>query len=307
MKILLIAGGWSSEREISLIGARGMKAAIEALGHTVTMFDPALEFDHLMEQASRHDFAMLNLHGTAGEDGLIQAMLDNTGCPYNGAGPTGSFLAVHKACSKQVFRRVGIPTADWEYLPLRPAPDWKSSLPYPVFVKSNMGGSSLHMGRATCHEELHALIDDIFNVGDTVLVEREIHGREVTCAVLGDLVLPPILIEPMKGDFFDYESKYAHDGAREICPAPIGEALTRKVQEYTVQACEALALDGYGRADFMLDDDDGLHILEVNTLPGMTPTSLVPHAAATAGMDFPALMDALIHLGIERSRIRNRR
>lgn len=307
MNILLIAGGWSSEREVSLAGARGMRAALEGNGHTVTFLDPATDFDRIVETAAHHDFAMLNLHGTPGEDGLIQAMLDSVHCPYEGAGPSGSFLAVNKAAAKQVFRHAGLPTPDWEYLPVRPGEDWQPSLPYPLFVKSNTGGSSLHLGRAGNRKELFAIVNDIFDHCDTALVERAVAGQDITCAVLGDRALPPILIQPMKGDYFDFESKYASDGARELCPAPVDAKVTADVQAYTVAACAALGLDGYGRADFILAPDGRLSLLEVNTLPGMTPTSLVPKEAAAVGMDFPALLEALIRLGIERSAARTKK
>ena len=149
MKILLIAGGWSSEREVSLAGAKGMESALKGLGHEVRFCDLLTDFDRLIALAEEHDFAMLNLHGTPGEDGLVQAMLESAGCPYLGAGPAASFLGLNKAVSKQIFRHRGIPTADWEYLPVRPGKDWQPRLPYPVFVKANLGGSSLHLGRDT--------------------------------------------------------------------------------------------------------------------------------------------------------------
>lgn len=301
MKILLIAGGWSSEREISLSGARGMETALKTLGHEVTFCDLLKDFGNLLDLASRHDFALLNLHGTPGEDGLVQAMLDSVHCPYQGAGPAGSFLALNKAVSKQIFRRADIPTADWEYLPVRPGTDWTPKLPYPVFVKSNMGGSSIHLGRATCREELDRLLKEIFDFGDSAIIETEMHGKEVTCAVLGDSALPPILIEPVAGDYFDFESKYADGGARELCPAPLPEETNREIQRLTVAACNALGLDGYGRADFILCEDNSLSILEVNTLPGMTPASLVPKEAAAIGLDFPHLLQKLIDLGLARA------
>ena len=125
MKILLIAGGWSSEREISLVGARGMQDALTQRGHDVTFFDLLHDFDRLLECARAHDFALINLHGAPGEDGLVQAMLERADCPYQGSGPAGSFLALNKAAAKQIFRQAGLPTADWALLPQRPAPDWE--------------------------------------------------------------------------------------------------------------------------------------------------------------------------------------
>lgn len=300
MKVLLIAGGWSSEREVSLAAVPGLTRALEELGHTVTFFDLKKDFDGLLAQAQVHDFAFINLHGAPGEDGLVQAMLDSVGCPYQGAGPAGSFLALNKACAKQIFRAQGIPTSDWDFLPDRPDSSWQPSFPYPVFVKSCTGGSSLRMGRASSRAELDSVLDDIFAHGEGALVEPALPGHDVTCAVLGSTPLPPILILPQKGDFFDFVSKYQDGGAQEICPAPIPDEVTRKLQEYTLKAARALGLGGWARGDFILGEDGSLNILEVNTLPGMTPASLVPKAAAAAGMSFADLIGRLIELGLAR-------
>ena len=302
MKILLIAGGWSTEREVSLNGARAMREALEARGHSVTFFDLLEGFDSLLETATRHDFALINLHGRPGEDGLVQALLDRVGCPYQGAGPAGSFLALNKSAAKQIFRHAGLPTADWEFLPCPPPQGWRPRLPFPLFAKSNTGGSSLRTGRAADMAQLEAVIAPIFAAGDKVLLEPLLSGREVTCGVLGETALPPILIEPVSGDFFDYESKYAKGGARETCPAPIGDALTRRAQELALAAHRALGLRGYSRTDFILGLDDTLTILEVNTLPGMTATSLVPQEAAAVGLDFGQLLERLMELGAAEAR-----
>lgn len=300
MKILLIAGGWSSEREISLVGARGMRAALEQRGHSVTFFDLLDGFDSLLETARRHDFALINLHGAPGEDGLVQAMLERVNCPYQGSGPAGSFLALNKAAAKQIFRLSGLPTADWTLLPRRPGPDWTPPFGWPVFAKSNTGGSSLHLGRAASRAELDPILDEIFAAGECAIIEPQLPGQEVTCGVLGDEALAPILIQPVAGEFFDFTSKYAKGGARELCPAPLPEAVTAEVRRIALAAHRALGLDGYSRADFILGTDNSLHLLEVNTLPGMTPTSLVPQEAAVAGLDFGQLLERLMELGLQR-------
>ena len=182
MKILLIAGGWSSEREVSLTGARGMQEALLKRGHAVTFFDLLENFDELLETARQHDFALINLHGSPGEDGLVQAMLEKAGCPYQGSGPSGSFLALNKAAAKQIFRMAGLPTADWEFLPVRPAEGWEPRLPWPLFVKTTTGGSSLRLGRATNRQELDALMDEIFAAGEGVLIAAEIlHQAQHGC------------------------------------------------------------------------------------------------------------------------------
>lgn len=299
MKILLIAGGWSSEREISLRGAEGIRKALEARGHEVTFFDLRTSFDSLLTTAKKHDFAFIILHGQPGEDGLVQAMLDRVGVPYQGASPEGSFLALHKASAKQIFRFNGLPTADWEFLPTQPDAEWQPSLAWPIFAKSNTGGSSLHLGKANNRQELDHLMSEIFAAGDSVLLEQALEGREVTCGVLGDAALPPVLIEPVMGAYFDYESKYQSGGARELCPAPIGDALTARVQELALACHRALGLRGISRTDFILGSDDSLHILEVNTIPGMTTASLVPKEAQAIGLDFGDLLERLISLGLE--------
>lgn len=300
MKILLIAGGWSSEREVSLHGGRGMAEALRARGHSVTFFDLLTDFGQLLDQARQHDFALINLHGAPGEDGLVQAMLERVGCPYQGSGPAGSFLALHKAAAKQLFRHAGLPTADWEFLPGPPPQGWQPRLSYPLFVKSNTGGSSLHLGRARNRAELDAVLAEIFAAGEEVLIEPELRGREVTCGILGEEALPPVLIEPVAGDFFDYESKYVRGGAREICPAPLSPELTAQVQKLALAAHRALGLTGYSRADFIVGKDQSLTLLEVNTLPGMTATSLVPQEARVIGLDFGQLLERLMELGLQR-------
>lgn len=303
MRILLIAGGWSSEREVSLSGARGIEKALLALGHSVTRFDPATSMDGLLEAACAHDFAFINLHGSPGEDGLVQAMLDAAGCPYQGSGPAGSFLALNKAVAKQIFVRHGLPTPPWVFLPSHPAPGWQPDLAYPLFVKSNVGGSSLGLSRVDEPSQLAAALDAVFAMGDEAIVEPAVSGVEVTCGVLGDEALPPVLILPESGaGFFDYKAKYTPGAAREICPAPIAPEATEQVMRMAMVAHRALGLAGYSRADFILGPDGELHLLEVNTLPGMTATSLLPQEAAAIGLNFEALIDRLITLGLQAFR-----
>ncbi|GFH62258.1 MAG: D-alanine-D-alanine ligase [Candidatus Desulfovibrio kirbyi] len=299
MKILLIAGGWSTEREVSLNGALLVEQTLSERGHVVTFLDLATEFDTLLRKAAEHDFAFINLHGAPGEDGLVQAMLDRAGCPYQGSGPAGSFLALNKVAAKQLFRHAGIPTPDWEFLPCPPQPCWQPSLPCPLFVKSVTGGSSLRLGRALNRAELDGALKEIFDAGEGAFIEKAAEGREVTCGVLGDSALPPLLIEPVAGEFFDYASKYAINGAREICPAPLPAHVLATVQETALAAHNILGLAGYSRADFILDNTDSPHLLEVNTLPGMTATSLLPQEARAAGLSFGDLLERLIQMGTE--------
>ena len=159
MKVLLLAGGWSPEREVSLKGGEQIAAALKERGHSVTLCDPAKDFERLMDMAREHDAAFINLHGAPGEDGLVQAILDRVNCPYQGAGPAGSFLALHKAAARQIFRDAGLNIPDGVFLPRHPGPNWKPDLQYPMFVKSNTGGSCRlepapfprHQRRGTLH------------------------------------------------------------------------------------------------------------------------------------------------------------
>ena len=303
MNILLIAGGWSPEREISLIGAAAVRDALVRRGHRVTSYDLSDGFESLLELAASHDAAFLNLHGAPGEDGLVQALLDRAGCPYQGSGPAGSFLALHKSAAKSLFRRAGLSTPDWIFLPERPAPGWEPR--YPLFVKSDTGGSSLHLYRVRNGEELQCAMDRLFASGQTVLIEPLIRGREATCGVLERggraEALPPVLIVP-KHEFFDYHAKYTDAGECEICPAPLPEALLEEVRKTALEAHRCLGLTGYSRTDFILGDDGAVHVLEVNTLPGMTPASLVPKEAAALGMDFGELLEVLLKEAVLRGK-----
>ncbi|MDL2216567.1 D-alanine--D-alanine ligase [Desulfovibrio sp. OttesenSCG-928-M14] len=315
MNVLLIAGGWSSERDVSLSGGKGIHKALVELGHTVSVYDPALSLDGLMEAAQGKDFAFINLHGSPGEDGLIQAMLERAGCPYQGAGPAASILALNKAAAKALFTGVGLNTAPYRLLNELPERDWQPMLSYPLFIKANTGGSSLHMERVEKPEDLRAALKRLFMVNSSYLVESAVSGQEITCGILGELkpatqeeqarALPPILIKPATGKIFDYTSKYSPGGAEEICPAPIPDALTEKIQNMALNAHLALGCEGYSRADFIvpepLDAAAEPVLLEVNTLPGMTPTSLLPQEAAAIGLSFPQLIQRLIDLGLARA------
>lgn len=309
MRILLIAGGWSPERAVSLSGARGIREALVSLGHEVLDCDPVRDLKQLQAMARSVDAAFINLHGAGGEDGLIQTLLEAAGCPYQGTGPAGSFLALHKAAAKTVYEANGLPTPAWEFHPTPPEGfeegTWSPELSFPVFVKAATGGSSLDMGRAEDAPACRAVMAELYAKGLEPLLETAAPGQEVTCAVLGadgaEQTLPPILIVPHGAAFFDYENKYAADGAEEICPAPIAAEPYAEVQRLALTAHRALGLSGYSRTDCILAADGSLTILETNTLPGMTPTSLVPRAAKAAGIAFPQLIQRLLELALARS------
>ena len=289
MNILLLAGGWSSEREVSLQSAELITSAMIEYGHTVTCLDPLYDFDKIVEVAEKKDVAFILLHGSPGEDGILQALLERVGCPYQGASPAGSLLALHKAAAKALFRREGLLTPKSVFLPLKPEVTWEPGLNYPIFVKSNIGGSSVNVHLVTNYEELFIAMEALFNAGEEVLLEEAIIGQEVTCGVIDDQALPPILIRS-QGKFF------------EICPAPLEPHVLKHIQEYALRAHNTLNLQGCSRADFILRDDELLFLLEVNTIPGMSATSLVPREAAAMGLTFPELVEKLIQLAIRDHR-----
>ncbi len=301
MRILLIAGGWSTERNVSLRGADIIAESLHRLGHDVIRHDPATDFANFVRDAQQCDFAFFNLHGAPGEDGLLQAMLDTINIPYQGTGPAGSFLALHKAASKVIFEANGIPTPQWTLLTHCPESEWKPAFAGPWILKPNTGGSSLNMLLVETPEALHSSLTTIFNHCDEVLVEELLHGVELTCSILHETPLPLILIEPQNTTgFFDYDSKYLPGAAKEICPAPVSDAITQKTQALALAAHKALGLAGCSRSDFLLVGED-LFLLEVNTLPGMTATSLLPQAAQAAGYSFDELITRLIELGLSRN------
>ncbi len=297
MKVLLIAGGWSSEREVSLMGAKFIHKALIDLGHEVVLFDPAKDLKTLPKLVREVDFAFINLHGSPGEDGLIQAMLEQAGCPYQGSGPGPSMIALNKACAKIIFEYNNIPTPAWEFLPIEPEKGWESTLNFPIVVKPNSGGSSVDIKIVEKEDELKLAMENIFEKSQAVLLEEKIDGMEITCGVLGESPLPPLLIEPCS-QFFDYYSKYTQGGAKEVCPAPISDELTEKIQDIALKCHRVLGLKGYSRTDFIIRENIP-YVLEVNTLPGMTETSLLPQEAKAIGIDFRGLIEKLIELGME--------
>lgn len=305
MKVLLLAGGWSSEREVSLRGAAKIAESLQSKGHSVTLLDPTLDFERVVDEARCHDVAFINMHGSPGEDGLFQALLDKVGCPYQGSGPAASFLALHKAAARLLFRDAGLPMPKGVFLPRHPGADWEPArcgLSYPLFVKANTGGSSLLLHRVHNREELDTALNALFAAGEEVMVEEEVKGQDVTCGVLNGTALDPILIVNREGTFFDYHNKYAADGAQEICPAPLPQDVLDRVRDYSERAHKALGLQGCSRADFMLDAEGGLYLLEINTIPGMTTTSLVPKEAAQIGLSYTGLVERLLELALDNKK-----
>ena len=301
MNILLIAGGWSPEREISINGAKSIAHAMRELGHNVTEFILSENLDELVLAVKGQDVAFINLHGDPGEDGLVQAMLTRLGLPFQGADATSSIIALHKAAAKVLFKVANLEVANGILLTSMPDENWTLPLKFPVFVKSNTGGSSLHLHRVKNNDELFIALKEIFDAGCDALVEEIVLGTEVTCAVLGDEALPPVLIAP-KSDFFDFHNKYANIEDVEKCPAPLPKNIIENIQKNALTAHKILGIKHYSRTDFIVRDDGSMVVLEVNTLPGMTDASLVPKEAVVAGIPFPNLIERLLNMALKENR-----
>lgn len=306
LRIALLAGGRSGEREVSLMGAKGVEEALDSATFQVTRYDPLTDLGKIAAEKDQIDFAFLLLHGLWGEDGTIQGYLDLLDIPYQGSGVLGSALAMDKNLTKRLYRFNDLPVADWEVV--QKGSDFSSEklvseLGLPLVVKPVADGSSLGMTIAQNKAELEEGIARALTHGDRVMVERFISGREVTVGVLGnDEVEALPLVEIIPGDqyaFFDYEAKYQPGATREICPAEVDQKVTSLAQKYGVMAHKVLQLRGYSRTDMILAEDGVLYLLETNTIPGMTPTSLYPQAAKEYGLDFPQLLEKLIELGME--------
>lgn len=249
------------------------------------------------------DCVFLGLHGADGEDGKIQAALDLLGVPYTGSDYLGSAMAMDKAVAKRIMDSNGIRTPAWRELRYTEAdiPRLFQELPVPCAIKVVNGGSSIGVQLPDSREELSSALRDVLRYGSRVIVEEKIHGREMTVPVLGESALCPIEIVPPEGSSFDYVAKYQSGSAAaaEICPAPIGEKETKLLQETALQFHRALGLSVYSRTDFILDSEGRAWCLEVNTLPGMTPASLIPKAAAVAGMSYGELCEKIVELSLQ--------
>lgn len=306
LRVALIMGGTSSEREVSLASGGACAQALASLPHAVSIFDPATDLPRLVAEAHEFDVALIMLHGPGGEDGRLQGMLDLLGLPYQCAGVLGCALAMDKPRAKEHFRAAGIPVARDVVLRRGKDPDPAqrvlAELGLPMVIKPAREGSSFGISLVHRPEELAPALEAAFKLDRVVLAERMLIGRELTAAVLGNRELTALpLVEIIPGErhqFFDFEAKYTPGASLEVCPAQVDPEVTARVQELGVAAHHALGLKGYSRTDFILTGE-GPFALETNTIPGMTETSLLPQAAAAAGMGFAQLLDRLLELALE--------
>lgn len=333
MKIAVLFGGTSAERDVSIASGAQVVQALRQAGNEVIAVDTARgvlgaddeqrllatgvaavppereQLDLLrtgnpsaLTEAPEFrgsDVVFLTLHGGTGEDGTIQALLDLAGIPYTGSAHLGSAVAMDKDVSKRLFRDAGIPTADWLMAPV-PGEIVQERLGYPVVVKPNAQGSTVGLSLVKRPADLEPAVAEAFRHDRDVIIEQFIGGRELTVPILGNEALPVGEIIP-EHEIFDYECKYQPGMAEEIFPAELDAAEARMVQALALAAHRALKLAGYSRIDFRMDDQGTVWCLEANTAPGMTETSLVPKAARAAGIPFPELCDRICRLALEET------
>jgi D-alanine-D-alanine ligase len=337
VKLTVLLGGTSAERDVSLASGLRIATALRERGHAVTAVDPAsgvVDLDALRrgvgvepptpEELERlraggfaatllslpavreADVVVLGLHGGSGEDGTIQAMLDLAGVRYTGSGHLASALAMDKDLSKHLFRAAGVRTADWTMLRADDDPGARvevareigMTLGLPVVVKPSKQGSTVGLTVVKRAGELPAAIDEAFRYDDEVMLERFVPGRELTVGILGGEALPVGEIIPKK-EIYDYECKYTPGMAIEEFPARLDPAVAADLKAQAQRAFHALKLRGCARIDFRLSPEGEGFCLEANTLPGMTETSLIPQAAAVAGLSFGDLCERLVQLALE--------
>jgi len=335
MKIAVLFGGTSQERDVSIASAAQVIPALRGLGHDVVAIDTATgrlgtdaekkmltsgvgpEPPSTSALASLRDSALaltssaadirdvdvvfLALHGGAGEDGRIQAVLDLAGMAYTGSNHIASATAMDKDLSKRLFRAAGVPTADWRMAPVS-AHDVGDGLGWPVVVKPNKQGSTVGLTIVRAPADLTAAIQLAGRYDNEVMVERFVPGRELTVGILEGEALPPGEIITPRG-IFDYQAKYQKGGAQEVFPADLPQEQAAHLQRLAVRAHNALKLGVYSRIDFRMDPQGNFWCLEANSLPGMTSGSLLPQAARAAGIEFPKLIERICRaaLGSKRS------
>jgi len=345
MRIVVLAGGISSERDVSILSGSKIAAALRAKGHQVVTLDPYMGYekpldsidslfdanydftdnavigteapdieavkksrknqsgiyfgDHVIDICRAADITFLGLHGGEGEDGSVQAALTLHGIRYTGSDMLGAAIAMHKGVTKGIFLNAGVPTPisklyKREFMSDTYLDSWTS---FPCVVKPCSAGSSVGVQIVQDRDGFIAAMEDAFRYDNDVLVEEYVKGREFSVGVLGGKALPVIEIIPRDG-WYDYKNKYQAGATVEICPAELDPVITEKMQREAEHAFEVLRLKAYGRIDFLLDGENRFYCLEANTLPGMTPMSLLPQEAKAAGINYPDLCERIIELSL---------
>ena len=298
-KIAVLMGGPGSERDVSLATGQGVSKALRSLGAEVAEIDVR---DENFQLPNDVDLAFLTIHGTFGEDGQLQKILERRGIAYTGEGIEGSQTAFDKIRAKEKFREHGVTTPLWEVI----HPGQRPTIPLPIVVKPPREGSTVGVVIVKNEDEIESAISEAAKYGRELLIEQFVPGRELTIGVLGDEALPIIEIIP-KGGFYDFTNKYpflnpqAGGGAEHVCPAKIDAEETKEIQELALRAFRAAGLQVYGRVDAILSESGEPFILEINNIPGMTEASLLPEAAAAAGVSYIDLCARIIELSRART------
>ncbi len=296
LHIVVMSGGPSAEREVSLRSAVAVTRALRAQGHQVTDLDPINDDWRLPEGA---DVVCIMLHGTYGEDGQVQAHLDRLGVPYTGTGSEASSLAFDKALAKECLNIAGLATPAWTVVD-SPNAVLPAELKPPLVLKPVRQGSSVGLQFMESGDQLGEALIEVLKHDEQVLVEPKVIGREVTVAILDGQPLPVVEMCPKQGAY-DYHNKYTAGATNYFCPADFDVDTTKAIQSLGLAAYRALGVRDYGRVDIMVGVDGMPTVLEINTLPGMTETSLLPKAAAAAGIDFASLCRRIVELAMTRA------
>jgi D-alanine-D-alanine ligase len=340
LNIIVLCGGLSAERDVSITSGREAAAALRRLGHRAVLVDMFYGYTHtyekpidvfsqeyadissgigneapdidalarssggscrigsnVIELCAAADIVFLALHGSDGEDGKIQAMLDLYGIKYTGTGSLGSHLAMDKGVAKELFHQNGIITPPG--IVVNRTDEVYENVGFPCVVKPRSGGSSIGTSIVSCEKEYTSALELAFKYEDNVIVERYIKGRECDVGVINGKALPPIEICPKTG-FFDYKNKYQSGMTDEYCPADIPQEVTDRLQNIALEVFKALRLDVYARMDFIIDSDGTIWCLEANTLPGLTPASLMPKEAAAAGIEYDRFCAMIIDESLKK-------
>jgi len=298
-KIAVLMGGFGSEREVSLATGRGVSKALRSLGAEVVDVDVR---DENFELSHDVDLAFLTIHGTFGEDGQLQQVLEDRGVAYTGDGIEESRIAFDKILSKERFRENNVTTPYWQVVKSGQRP----TIPLPIVVKPPRQGSTVGVVIVKNARELDSAVAEAAKYDGELLIEKFVPGRELTVGILGDQALPILEIIP-KGGFYDFTNKYpflnpqAGGGAEHVCPAKIDNDKTKEIQDLALKAYRALGLQVYSRVDVILSENNEPFVLEINTIPGMTEASLLPEAAAAAGISYVDLCTRIIELSRARS------
>jgi D-alanine-D-alanine ligase len=304
--VAVVMGGSSSEREISLASGDEVLRALHALGYDARALDYDARFLDAMQQM-KPDLAFVALHGPGGEDGHVQALLEYLGVPYTGSGLEAAAISMDKHLTKKLRAAEGLPTPVWDLfdlsggtLPLLPG-----SLDLPLVVKPRFEGSSKGVAVVRTHEAWTAAMLEASKSYAQVLAEEYVEGREVTCAVLGEEALPLVEIVANRDGFYSYDAKYLPGGSTHVVPAPIDADLSARLQMLALSAHRLLGLRDYSRSDFIIRSDNRPYLLEINSLPGLTPVSLLRDACSASGIGFEALIERLVGYALARAELRD--